>query len=106
MDFQRKSRFFAVGHTAVAPNNIRYSCLLSRDSVHIGFLLSSPNGVEINAIGLDNAYLNTLYVEKIWCIGDDEYGENKGRVLLIFCALYSLKSPGLLWISDLASAFW
>ena len=91
MDFQRKSRFFSVGHTAVAPNNIRYSCLLSRDSVHIGFLLSSPNGVEINAIGLDNAYLNTLCAEKIWCIGGDEYGKIKVAFYLL-SALYTVSN--------------
>jgi hypothetical protein len=46
---------------------------------------------------LENAYLNAKGKEKIWFEGGIECGANQGKVLIVFCALYGLKSAGASW---------
>ena len=58
MDFTRKARFVAGGHTTEAPSSITYSSAVSRESVRIGFLIAALNGVDIMSCNLENAYLN------------------------------------------------
>ena len=43
-------------------------------------------------------------MEKIWFVGGDESGEDRGRVILIFGALCIIKYMGFLWRSALAAA--
>ena len=40
---------------------------------------------------MENAYLNAPCVESIWFVGGNEYGEDKGLVLLIVRNLYGIK---------------
>jgi hypothetical protein len=50
------------------------------------------------ACDLENAYLNAPCVEKIWFEGGLECGSDKGKVCVVVCALYSLKSEdGMLY---------
>ena len=49
MDFTRKARFVAGGHTTEAPTSITYSSVVSRDSVRIGFLIAALNDSYLNA---------------------------------------------------------
>jgi len=86
MDFTRKVRFVAGGHTTKAPSSITYSSVVSRDSVRLGFLIAALNGVDIMACDLENAYLNAPCKEKIWFEGGAECGENKGKVLIVIRA--------------------
>jgi Reverse transcriptase (RNA-dependent DNA polymerase) len=102
MDFTRKARFVAGGHTTEAPTSLTYSSVVSRDSVRLGFLIAALNGVNIVACDLENAYLNAPCKEKIWFQGGIECGEDKGRVLVIIRALYGLKSAGNSWRMALA----
>ena len=39
MDFTHKARFVAGGHTTDTPGSITYSCVVSRDSVRLAFLI-------------------------------------------------------------------
>jgi hypothetical protein len=39
MDFKRKARFCAGGHTMDTPTAMTYSSVVSRDSIHIGLCL-------------------------------------------------------------------
>ena len=70
MAFQQKVRFLVRGHTTEAPNSIKYSRTVSRDSICIGFLLESLYGVSTTVIDLNNSYLNSECAEKIWFVGD------------------------------------
>ena len=88
-----------------APNSITYSSVVSRDSIHIGFLLAYLHVIHITTIDLENSYLNALCEEKIWFVGGDECGQDKGRAIIIVRALYGLRSAGLSWRSALAAAF-
>jgi hypothetical protein len=104
MDFTRKARFCARGHTTDTPMAMTYSSVVSRDSVRIGFMLAALNGLDVMACDLENAYLNAPCVEKIWFKGELECGSDKGKVCVVVSALYSLKSVGASWCATLAQA--
>ena len=102
MNFTCKARFVAGGHLTNNPSTITYSSVVSRDSVRITFLLAALNNLEIFACDIGNAYLNTPCREKTWFLGGDETGNDKGKVLVITRALYSLKSSGSAWHTKLS----
>ena len=58
MDFTRKARFVAGGHTTEAPSSLTYSSVVSRDSIRIAFLVAALNNLDIMSCDLENAYLN------------------------------------------------
>ena len=104
MDFTRKTRYVAGGHTTVAPPWQTYSSVVSRDSVRLGFLIAALNGLDLIACDLENAYLNAPCREKIWFEGGIECGEDAGKVLIVVRALYGLRGSGSAWRSVLAQA--
>jgi hypothetical protein len=67
-------------------------------------MLAVLNGLDMMACDLENAYLNALCMEKIWFEGGLECAPNKGKVCVVLCALYSLKSAGASWHATLAQA--
>ena len=81
-----------------------YSSVVSRDSVHIDVMLAAHNGLDVMACDLENAYLNALCMEKIWFEGGLECGSDKGKVCVVACALYGLKSAGASWHATLVQA--
>ena len=103
MDFTRKARFVAGGHTTDAPGSITYSSVVSRDSVRLAFLIAGLNDLDVLAGDVTNAYLNAKCREKIWFEGGIETGEDRGKVLIVTRALSGLKSSGAAWQADLAS---
>ena len=103
MDFTRKARFVAGGHTTDTPCSITYSSVVSRDSVRLAFLIAGLNDLDVLAGDVTNAYLNAKCREKIWFEGGIETGEDRGKVLIITRALYGLKSSGAAWRADLAA---
>ena len=90
----RKARFVAGGHQTDPPKDSTYSSVVSRDSVRLFFLLAALNNLDVLACDIQNAYINAATKEKIWFRGGDELGSNKGKVIIIVCALYGLKSSG------------
>jgi hypothetical protein len=85
MDFTRKARFCAGGHTTDTPMAMTYSSVVSRDSVQIGFMLAVLNRLDVMACNLENAYLNAPCVEKIWFEGGLECGSDKRvKCVLLF----------------------
>lgn len=103
MDYTRKARYCAGGHTTEAPASITYSSVVSRESVRLAFLIAELNGVDIMACDLENAYLNAKCREKIWFEGGVENGEDRGKVCVLVRALYGLKSAGASWRTTLAN---
>ena len=65
MDFTRKARFVAGGHTTEAPTSITYSSVVSWDSVQIGVLGAALNDLDIMACDLENVYWNAPCQEKM-----------------------------------------
>ena len=95
--FTRKDRYVAGGHTTDPQSFITYSSVVSRDSIIIVFTLAALNGVYIRASDIGNAYLNTKCRENIWTVAGTEFGSEKGKFMLVVCALYGLKSSGADW---------
>lgn len=97
MDFTRKARFVAGGHTTETPASITYSSVVSRDSVRLMLMLAAMNDVPLLSADIGNAYLNATCRERIWIVAGPEFGNLQGKVLLIEKALYGLKSSGAAW---------
>ncbi len=102
MDFTRKARFVAGGHTTTTPNSMTYSSVVSRDSVTLAFLLAALNDIDLISCDLENAYLNAPCREKIWFEGGVECGADRGKVCVVTRSLYGLKSAGAAFRSTLA----
>ena len=102
MDFTRKARFFEGGHPTDAPSAITYSSVVSRDSVRLAFMIAALNSLDIMSCDTENSYRNATNREHIWFEGGIEYGEDKGKVLVVVRSLYGLKSSGLAWRAALA----
>jgi len=101
-EFTRKARFVAGGHTTEAPASTTYSSVVSRESVHIAFLVAALNDLDIFAADVGNAYLNAPCCEQIWTQAGKEFGSDEGCVMLIVRALYGLKTSGAAWQSTFA----
>ena len=102
MDFTRKARFVAGGHTTTAPSSMTYSSVMSHDSIRLAFLIAALNDLDIMSCDLENAYLNAPCREKIWFEGGIECGEDHGKVCIMVRSLYGLKSAGAAFRSSLA----
>ena len=92
--FLRKARYVAGGHTNDPPSSITYYSVVSIDSIIIVFTLSALNDAEIKAANIGDANLNANCRENIWTVVRNDFGSKKGEVVLVFHALYSLKSSG------------
>lgn len=104
MDFTRKARFVAGGHTTETPASLTYSSVVSRESVRIAFFLGALNGLDVMSCDIGNAYLNAKCREKIWFKAGPECGESAGKVCKLVRALYGLRSSGAAW-RDMFSTF-
>ena len=99
MDFTRKARFVAGGHTTDTPSSLTYSSVVSRDSVRIAFMYAGLNDLEVSSCDIGNAYLNAPCRELIWFEAGKECGEDAGKVMICTRAIYGLKSSGAAWRS-------
>ncbi len=77
--------------------------MVSRDSLQLAFLITGLNDLNALAGDITNAYLNASCCEKIWFKGGVETGKDQGKVLIVTCALYGLKSSGAAWCANLAA---
>jgi hypothetical protein len=83
IDFTRKARFVAGGHTTSAPSLLTYSSVVSRDSVHLAFLIAALNNIDIMSCDLENANLNAPCRKKIWFEGGIECGKDRRKVCVV-----------------------
>jgi hypothetical protein len=58
MDFTRKARLVAGGHTTKPPETLTYASVVSRDSVRLAFLIAKMNGLEMIMTDIGSAYLH------------------------------------------------
>ena len=66
MDFTRKARIVAGGHTTEAPTALTYSSIVFRDSVRLVLLVAALNDVPLLAADIGNAYLNATCRSRDW----------------------------------------
>jgi hypothetical protein len=75
----RKVWFVAGGHTTETLQSLTFASVVTRESVHLGFLIAAMNNHKIVAADVGNAYLNADCWEKIWFIASPEFGTKKGK---------------------------
>lgn len=93
-DLRRKARLVADGHMTTADGNDSYSGVVTLRSLRICLLLGELNGLQIGVGNVGNAYLEAETKEKVYIIAGPEFGELAGHTLIIFKALYGLRTSG------------
>ena len=82
MDFTRKARLVAGGHVTDTPSSLTYSSVVSRESVHIAFLLTALNDLDVIMSDVGNVYLHAKTNEKVYSVAGQEFGELQGRNII------------------------
>jgi len=101
-DGRHKSRLVADGHLTEVPLDSVYSGVVSLRGLRLLVFLAELNDLDIWATDIGNAYLEAETQEKVYIIAGPEFGELEGHTLIIFKALYGLKTSGLCWHERLA----
>ena len=98
-DGRHKARFVAGGHLTDDPGYSVYSSVVSIRSLRIVLLAAELNGLDVQAADVGNAYLEALTNEKIYFIAGKEFSPFglEGHSLVLYKALYGLKSSGMEW---------
>ena len=87
----RKAPFITGGHIPASPSSMTYTSVVSRESVHIAFLLAALNNCKVLAADIGNVYLNTYTKEKIYYKAGLEWGTLRFEILSK-CMAYTLLS--------------
>ena len=103
--FTRKARFVARGHTTDPHESLTYSSIVSRESVRIDFTLAYIKNIDVRECDIVNAYLNAKGRENICTKSGNNFVNDKGTVMVVTRALYSLKSSGTSWVAMHAETF-
>jgi hypothetical protein len=74
-----------------------YSGVVSLRGILLIIFLSQLNEFELWVTNVGNAYLEATTKEKVHIVGGPEFGDLTGHKLVIYKALYGLRSSGLCW---------
>ena len=96
-DGRHKARLVADGHLTDIPVDSVYSGVVTLRGLRLLIFLAELNGLQTWATDIGNAYLEALTSEKVCIIAGPEFGERQGHVLIIYKALYGLRSSGARW---------
>ena len=96
-DGRHKSRLVADGHLTTIPIDSVYSGVVSLRGLRLLVFIAELNGLETWATDIGNAYLEAETLEKVYINAGPEFGDREGHTLVIFKALYGLRSSGLRW---------
>ena len=72
-NFRRKARLLGGGHTTKSPSSIKFLSVVSRDSVMIALNIAALNELYILACDIQNAYLTSICIQKIWTFVGPEF---------------------------------
>ena len=61
--------------------------------------LAELNDLDLYATDIGNAYLEAITTERVYIVAGPEFGELEGHMLVIYKALYGLRSSGIRWHS-------
>ena len=87
----------AGGHLTPDPIESIYSGVVSIRSLRLVIFLAKLNNLEVWGADIGNAYLEAKTKEKLYIVAGPEFEELEGHILVIYKALYGLKSSGLRW---------
>jgi Reverse transcriptase (RNA-dependent DNA polymerase) len=96
-DGRHKSRLVAGGHLTDPGSDSVYSGVVSLRGIRLVMFLSELNGFELWGADVGNAYLEAQTKEKVYITGGPEFGDLEGHTLVIYKALYGLRTSGLCW---------
>jgi hypothetical protein len=65
--------------------------------------MAALNDLEVKIGNVLNAYITAPVTEKVWTVLGHEFGSGTGKIAVIVCALYGLKSAGAAFRVHLAS---
>ena len=101
-DGRHKARLVADGHLTEVPVDSVYSGVVSLRGIRLLLFIAELNELETWTTDIGNAYLEAETLEKVYIIAGPEFGEREGHILVIFKALYGLRTSGLRWHERLA----
>ena len=93
-DGRHKARLVADGHLTNIPLNSVYAGVVSIRGMQLCLFLGELNGMEAYATDIANAYLEAKTHEKVCIRAGPEFEELEGHLLIIYKALYGLRSSG------------
>ena len=96
-DGRHKARLVADGHLTDIPIDSVYSGVVTLRGLRLLIFLAELNGLHTWATDIGNAYLEAVTSEKVCIIAGPEFGDRQGHVLIIYKALYGLRSSGARW---------
>ncbi|KAL7579874.1 hypothetical protein ACA910_004884 [Epithemia clementina (nom. ined.)] len=96
-DGRNKARLVADGHLTKEPVETIYSGVVSIRNLRFTIFLSELSNLILWGADIGNAYLEALTEEKIFIITGPEFKELEGHILIMYKALYGLKSSGAQW---------
>ena len=96
-DGRHKARLVAGGHLTPDPIETIYSGVVSIRFLRLVIFLAKLNNLEVWGADIGNAYLEAKTKEKLYIVAGPEFEELEGHILIIYKALYGLKSSGLRW---------
>ena len=97
-----KSRLVADGHLTEIPLDSVYSGVVSLCGLCLLVFLAELNDLDVWTTDIGNAYLEAETQEKVYIIAGPEFGDLEGHTLIIFKALYGLRTSGLCWHEQFA----
>ena len=93
-DGRHKARLVAGGHLTDTPLSSVYAGVVSLRGLRMCIFLAELNGMEAYATDIGNAYLEATTQEKVCINAGSEFGALRGHLLIIYKALYGLRSSG------------
>jgi hypothetical protein len=96
-DGRHKSRLVAGGHLTDPSSDSVYSGVVSLRGIRLVTFIAELNLLELWGADVGNAYLEAKTKEMVYIIGGPEFGELEGHTLIIYKALYGLRTSGLCW---------
>jgi hypothetical protein len=96
-DGRHKARMVADGHLTAVPVESVYSGVVSLRGLRTIVFLAELNGLETWSTDIGNAYLEAETKERVYIVAGSEFGKLEGHTLVIFKALYGLRTSSARW---------
>jgi hypothetical protein len=94
---RHKAQLVADGHLTDILIDSVYSGVVTRQGLRLLIFLAELNHLQTWATDIGNAYLEALTPKKVCIIAGPEFGNLQGHVMIIYKALYGLRSSGACW---------
>ena len=102
-DGRHKARMVADGHLTQVPLESVYSGVVSIRSIRLVAFLAEHFKHALWATDIGNAYLESKTNEKLAFVAGPEFGDREGHVLIVYKALYGLRTSGKRWFEKLSA---